>query len=810
MNETFFSKNENKLTRDYHKPETDLGHSHTSSVGELPDVAKKDENGESKNGENINRENQNGENINRENQNGENINRENQNGENINRENQNGENQNGENINRENQNGENINRENQNGENINREIENNDDENYSILNMLNEIKKDLLTESEKLKQEINQNANIKSNNGNKSDSLETPNINLNNCDKNGSNQNNQSEANNSTNVNHTNEIKDVNNENCETLKKKEKNGDEVTPSNVKNETKEEGEKEEELNEGRNLKDGLLKKQITPLDVKINNQNFIQNEQSQTNINSKRGIGRPSKKQKIFPKDMISNKTLSGEPRKKRKTKNSTNLTSPINYGNVTNPVNATNVVNVVNVANSANFSRTQSSIIDQEIEYLHKFEFIKHNFLKGIEKNKSKEKSENINIDISYSSKSEKSLDESEGESSIESVEEFYENICQADMPLDFYKNPLSSKSQVNEVYPEYFLNTENSVTEEIQILNSYIKDITENQQNTSSSIDIDNKLLNILSLSFLTFIDHVIYDSHIYALKNKFTQDKKETQKKKKVINSCNSHMNEISQDNKMTQENEDRKKETDISNTPRDDNQQNGFDTKSEMYSEKVHTTRENNEKDDKIKGCYKFDESENSEKIDGRVSLQKESLQKEGLQRDDENGDTEHDLEKCNRLIYTPDIINLCLTNLYNQDLVNKIINEKKNEENASQIYTDVARSRENNSTAGAGNFSTLVEDSQRSNKLIQNNTTGGTEQSGKSENIDLKENLNEKNSKSGGELLKNKESLQTNINHKLNQRQIIINKINEKIKKKYMNNLQSFMNVKKYSLDDLFEL
>ncbi|KJP87567.1 hypothetical protein AK88_02735 [Plasmodium fragile] len=655
MNETFFSQNENELTSEYHIPEKEVGPPTANDAQALHNVASKGENEENENrGENH-------------------------------------------------------------GEN--RGDENDDEENYDILNMLNEIKKDFLSENEKLQQQSSQNVHIA----------------------------------------------------------EEVDGDK-TEENQNKLLKEESQVEEKP----------LEKQLNSSNAQVSSPGAAPNEQSQENVSTKKGTGTSYKKTKNIPGDAKrSTSFLSKETPKKRKIKSGPN---PEYAGLAMYPFNP---IHPAHAANLATVSKTNDPLIDDEIAYLTNYEFVTQNYLKGIAKKNPTVKSDNINIDILYSSRSEKSMDESEREaeaeadSSIDSIKELYENICQSDAPLDFYKNSLSAKKEVKDVQPQYFLNTQNSVTDEIQILNRYIKDMTEGQQKNSSSIDVDSKLVNILSLSFLTFIDHVIYDSHIYALKSEFTQGGEADQAKKSTShgvpttngNSEKECLNEEAlreRTEKINIVGRSSPNSANIQNDPGKDNTQ--------MCPQQEKSFNVNNSQDDQSK-----DPPSTVDLLDNPdQAARKEATQNGGVnapQCSDTVG---------TQIIYTPDVINLCLHNLYNQELVTKIMNQKMKE-------GDTSGARAHN----------LKESDPNTSKFIHTHSTPATAQPGKSEKTNLKEHVNQMDSKSGVHL-KSKNSLQTNINHKLNKRQIIINKINEKIKKKSAHSLHSSVNTKKYSLDDLFEL
>ncbi|EUD64649.1 hypothetical protein C922_04995 [Plasmodium inui San Antonio 1] len=724
MNETFFSQNGNELTSEYQILEKEADATPAKDAQALQHVASKGENGQDQNDQNED----------------------------------DGENRGDE----------------------NNDEANYDEENYDILNMLNEIKKDVLYENEKLQQQSSQNVHItEGDDGDK-------------ADRNAVNQTGEEASNQH---NHASETKNTINDNIVALAKGQC-GEEVrvpnrnkTEENPKKLPKKEPQVEEEP----------LEKQLNSSDAQVKSQGAAPNEQSHRNVSIKKSTGRPSKKPKNIPSDAKSTPFLSKEPSKKRKAKNGPD---PQYAALAMHPLYP---AHRAHLANLAKVTKTNNPLIDDEIEYLTNCEFVTQNYLKEIEKKRPRVKSHSINIDIFYSSRSEKSTDESEKEaevdSSIDSIEEFYENICQSDVPLDFYKNSLSAKQGVKEVQPEYFLNTENSVTEEIQILNRYIKDMTEGQQKNSSYIDVDNKLVNILSLSFLTFIDHVIYDSHIYALKSEFTQGG-ETDKGKKSTTDEIATPNGNSQNECLDEEAAPaRTKKINIvgRNAPNGANLQNepGKDNpKMSPPKEKLFSMK--NAQDAQSKEPPRsVDVLDNPDQVTRKEAVQNDgvSAREYGAQCTPEYAQgypPERDERVGTEIIYTPEVINLCLTNLYNQELVSKIMKQKMSEGDASGACAD-----------------NLKDSALNTNKLIHNHTIAATAQPGKSEKTHLEESANEMHFKNGG-LLKSKDSLQTNINHKLNKRQIIINKINEKIKKKSINSLQSCVNTKKYSLDDLFEL
>ncbi|CAA9991315.1 conserved Plasmodium protein, unknown function [Plasmodium knowlesi strain H] len=650
--------------------------------------------------------------------------------------------------------------------------ENSDEENYDILSMLNEIKKDLLSENEKLQQQNNQNVHAaEGEDGDKPDR----------------NTDQQSFTQPSNQDNHARETKNATNESFVPLEESQ-HGEEVRVSNNNDSTEENAKKL--VKEETQVEGEPLEKELNASHAQVNNPDAAPNEQSQENVSSKKGAGRPYKKTKNISSDAKSTTILSKGTPKKRKLKNGPNT----EYATL-----AMHPLHPAYLANLAKVNKTNNTLIDDQIEYLRNCEFLKQKYLKGIAKKSPKIKSDKINIDICYSSRSEKSMDESEreaeeeGGSSIDSMEEFYENICQSDMPLDFYKNSLSTKQELKEVKPEYFINTGNSVTDEIQILNKYIKEITECQQKNSSSIDVDNKLLNILSLSFLTFIDHVIYDSHIYALKREFTKEA-ETDKRKKNTNDGIDTPNGNCQ-KECVHENRASERTEEINivggNTSNDVNMQNdpGKD-KTGMCSPKHKSVSLKNSQDDQRKELPR-----DIDLLDNSYQAEKKETTHNGDVSTGEYGrecTTEGGDKMGTEVIYTPDVINLCLTNLYNQELVNRIMNQKITEGNANGVRPDNLKGSTPNTS-----------------KLIHNHTIEATAHSENQEKTHLKESVKEMDSKNGALPLCN-DSLQMNINQKLNKRQIIINKINEKIKKKSVNSLQSCVNSKKYSLDDLFEL
>ncbi|CRH02937.1 conserved Plasmodium protein, unknown function [Plasmodium relictum] len=389
-----------------------------------------------------------------------------------------------------------------------------------------------------------------------------------------------------------------------------------------------------------------------------------------------------------------------------------------------------------------------------------------------------KNKNDSIKIDIFYSSKSEKSLDESEENSSYDSFEDFYENICQSDVPLDFYKKFLNTKNS-NFLESEYYLDSKNDATEEINILNNYIKNITENLQK-SAPIDIDNKLINILSLSFLTFIDHVIYDSHIYALKNEFLQEVEMIKTKSKDEFNYKEYQ-----------------KIEDLYNFIPDDNNKiknriNNSNEKNSIINEKTFND--------------KFEKLTTNSSIINDNNIKEKHKENSNIKKSNDN---ERKKKKNISMIYNPDIINICLTNLYNQKLVDQITDKKKNSsQEVLTVNNNITISKNDN--INAKNEDIPIDTKKIENLRNYDNNLGSEKKAEKkifeSENHikektdEIKENIN---------FNKSEDSLQTNLNDKLYQRKVIIKQINDKIKKNN-SNMNKFMNYQKYSLEDIFDI
>ncbi|CAD2106198.1 conserved Plasmodium protein, unknown function [Plasmodium vinckei lentum] len=368
----------------------------------------------------------------------------------------------------------------------------------------------------------------------------------------------------------------------------------------------------------------------------------------------------------------------------------------------------------------------------EDMDYTSHLELINQNYYFKELNNKPNIKSDHIDINICYSSKSEKSLDESDDDSSTDSVDNFYENICQEDPSLDFYKNSLNAKNtKIQSNYENYF-NSKNNATEEIDVLNNYIKTLTEQSQKSSSHMDIDNKLINILSLSFLTFIDHVIYDSHIYALKNQITSDTQKTD-----------HINSILPEDPLK-----------IVNNPSTTNAENNGTKESQ------NTTTNNMENIINSNIMTNFETSKDNNEL---INNSKEVYE-----------------QKTPQIVYNPDVINLCLNNLYNQKLVNDIINKE-------QIKTE-----HNNHTNKTDNNNN--KDIKKDVSILKNYSHNDT-------NITDIQNSTIFNHNQG--------SFQMKLANKLQQRELIINKINEKIKQN-SENISNFVNSNNYSIEDIFEL
>ncbi|CRG97147.1 conserved Plasmodium protein, unknown function [Plasmodium gallinaceum] len=416
--------------------------------------------------------------------------------------------------------------------------------------------------------------------------------------------------------------------------------------------------------------------------------------------------------------------------------------------------------NNINTTNSININNSEKEMRYSNSKTVENYEEHKNNI---------NNQSDSIKVDIFYSSKSEKSLGESDENSSYDSVEEFYENICQSDVPLDFYKNFLKTKNS-NLLESDSYLDSKNDATEEINILNTYIKSVIETSQN-STSLDVDNKLINILSLSFLTFIDHVIYDSHIYALKDEFLKGEviksksedevncKEYEKVKDLYNFIPADRNKIK--NKMNDSNE----ENNIIN-------ENTFNSKFQKSST-----------NSSIANCN-----------DSKERHEKNSNMRES------NNDVEKKRKNNISMIYNPDVINLCLTNLYSQKLVDKIMDKKKNNKEVSTFNNLVLSKNEDILTVDKKAENLKKYDSDLGNEKKVEKEILESENHIKEKNDEMKENIN---------FNKNEKPQLTNSNDKLYQRKVIIKQINDKIKKNN-NNMSKFLNYQKYSLEDLFEI
>ncbi|SCM25820.1 conserved Plasmodium protein, unknown function [Plasmodium chabaudi adami] len=374
----------------------------------------------------------------------------------------------------------------------------------------------------------------------------------------------------------------------------------------------------------------------------------------------------------------------------------------------------------------------------EDMDYTSHLELINQNYYFKELNNKPNIKSDHIDINICYSSKSEKSLDESDDDSSTDSVDNFYENICQEDPSLDFYKNSLNTKNtKILSNFENYF-NSKNNATEEIDVLNNYIKTLTEQSQK-SSHMDIDNKLINILSLSFLTFIDHVIYDSHIYALKNQVPSN---APNKQNLNSQTVDHVNSILPDD-----------------TPKIVN--NPSDTNAENYETKENQNNTNNNMENIINSntMTNFETFKNNNEL---INNSKEPHEK-----------------KTPQIIYNPDVIKLCLNNLYNQKLVNDIINK----EQTKTEHNHTNKTDHNNNK-------NIKKDVSNWNNYSHNDT----------DIIDIQnsENFNH-----------TQDEFQMKLANKLQQRELIINQINEKIKQN-SENISNFVNSNNYSIEDIFEL
>ncbi|SBT81186.1 conserved Plasmodium protein, unknown function [Plasmodium malariae] len=362
-----------------------------------------------------------------------------------------------------------------------------------------------------------------------------------------------------------------------------------------------------------------------------------------------------------------------------------------------------------------------------------------------------------------------------------------------SDIPVDFYENPLSNKSSLNELESAYSIYTKNNASEEINILNSYIKNIAENATMSSSSVDIDNKLVNILSLSFLTFIDHVIYDSHIYALRNEF--------KKKRETNN-----NNIT-NNGSINSNESPKGES-LNNVTIQDS----IKIKNEIIASNI----ENNTINEKVFNNNKVETFPENTNIVHNNNIQVKN--KEDGSFNELNNSEEEVRNKGTQIIYDPDVINLCLNNIYNQEMVNRIMLKKKENDtnyNKNDKKIDEVKPKGNGAFSNDANSITTNKNVFSDNKDINDvcnhadNATRGKEKISKPEDIYINEKTDNIKEKCIN-LNINKDVLQTNINYELHQRKIMINQINEKIKKKSNNNRQNFVNAKKYSMDDIFDI
>lgn len=155
---------------------------------------------------------------------------------------------------------------------------------------------------------------------------------------------------------------------------------------------------------------------------------------------------------------------------------------------------------------------------------------------------KQREKKGSLHIQIPYSSGSERSDNESEQESSVESVEDSYGKIYNQGILLDTHRNSVKEKTtEEDKTSPQILFNSLADTKEEIKVLNEFIHEVINvNQENniSSSSIEVDSKLMNILSFSFLTFVDHVINDSHVYAINKEEEAQKNQIQQAKTKTN--------------------------------------------------------------------------------------------------------------------------------------------------------------------------------------------------------------------------------------------------------------------------------
>ncbi|CAD2106367.1 conserved Plasmodium protein, unknown function [Plasmodium vinckei brucechwatti] len=455
-----------------------------------------------------------------------------------------------------------------------------------------------------------------------------------------------------------------------------------------------------------LKDKLQKE--SPFENNINKQSFTNNNDAPTDTrNTKKSVKQYNKKNNNDSKSKSYTTKENGEKKSYKK-----------------------NYINYIKLNNAKL----------EDMDYTSHLELINQNYYFKELNNKPNIISDHIDINICYSSKSEKSLDESDDDSSTDSVDNFYENICQEDPSLDFYKNSLNAKNtKIQSNYENYF-NSKNNATEEIDVLNNYIKTLTEQSQKSSSHMDIDNKLINILSLSFLTFIDHVIYDSHIYALKSQITSD---TQNKQNSNSQTVDHINSILPEDALR-----------ILNNPSSTNAENNG------TKENQSTTNNNMQNIININTMINFETSKDNNEL---INNSKEAHE-----------------QKTPHIVYNPDVINLCLNNLYNQKLVNDIINKEK------------IKTEHNNHTNKTDN---------NNNKDIKKNLNIFNNYSHNDTNItDIQNSTN---------LIHTQDSFQMKLANKLQQRELIINKINEKIKQN-SENISNFGNSNNYSIEDIFEL
>ncbi|SPJ11704.1 conserved Plasmodium protein, unknown function [Plasmodium sp. DRC-Itaito] len=444
--------------------------------------------------------------------------------------------------------------------------------------------------------------------------------------------------------------------------------------------------------------------------------------------------------------------------------------------------------NNINVSNSKNdIKKNHDTLIQENINTLSNS--ISANKEKEI--NKNDKISDHINIDLFYTS--DNSVDISDENSSLDTMEELCENIEDSDVSINFYKNMLSSKNNINDnINNEPSIINNNNPTEEINILNNYIKNITDGYQNhSSSSIDLDNKLLNILSLSFLTFVDNVIYDSHIYAQTNTYLDT---TKMKLKKTHESNKTSQICQESNVITQHGNNKNNDTITQNVQR-------------IYNKNVDLLNTDIDKNDTQGEKRKLKNYNND---------------------DDQNKLSEyfhHIKEKPSDITFNPDVINMCLNNLYNEQLVNKLIHKRKKkkkgkdkdkdktEENHMNDTKNNNNNNHNNNNNNNSNYISSNDDddelrflsynslfNKKTNKdhtYQQNNTT--------TKNIKVTNNINDKKS-----IDENNKSLQYNIYNKLNKRKIMINQINDEIKKKNNNYVKTFTNNKPYTLEDIFEI